>query len=332
MDKRYYWLKLNKDFFDLIRMKKLQRVAGAEGVLLYEKLLLVAMNSSGKILFEGVEDTIENELAVCFGEDSELTTKTIDCLIAVGLCERDGQNLFFPEAVECVGSETKDAERKRDQRKRTTADNTQPLQDSERTDADSQRTETDSRGQCPENVQKCPDKSGQSRTMSDREKREDIEIEKETETERESPPKPPSGGSATRTPYRAKISSETLARFERFWQHYPNKKARAVAMASFGKINPDDELTNRMIRAVEEQRLSDQWTRDAGQYIPYPATWLNQRRWEDSQDAIAIPQKENPFLQVVRRLEAEEGSEHHDENRNSETVNTDPAVLSALPF
>ena len=36
-----------------------------------------------------------------------------------------------------------------------------------------------------------------------------------------------------------------------------------------------------MIQAVEKQKQSTQWQRDGGQYIPHPATWLNQERWED---------------------------------------------------
>ena len=36
-----------------------------------------------------------------------------------------------------------------------------------------------------------------------------------------------------------------------------------------------------LLDAVEAQKRSPQWTRDGGQFIPYPATWLNQRRWED---------------------------------------------------
>ena len=27
--------------------------------------------------------------------------------------------------------------------------------------------------------------------------------------------------------------------------------------------------------------MSAQWQRDNGQYIPHPATWLNQGRWDD---------------------------------------------------
>ena len=85
------------------------------------------------------------------------------------------------------------------------------------------------------------------------------------------PPLPPSGGGAD-------VFDE---RFELFWQAYPKKTGTGAAKTSFRKIKPSQELTERMIRAVELAKQSEQWQRDNGQYIPYPATWLNQRRWED---------------------------------------------------
>ena len=33
--------------------------------------------------------------------------------------------------------------------------------------------------------------------------------------------------------------------------------------------------------AIEAQKKSPQWTKDGGQFIPHPATWLNGKRWED---------------------------------------------------
>lgn len=70
-------------------------------------------------------------------------------------------------------------------------------------------------------------------------------------------------------------------RFERFWAVYPRHIAKQNARKAFEKLNPDDELLTVMINAVEKQKQSEQWTKDNGQYIPHPATWLNQRRWED---------------------------------------------------
>lgn len=67
-------------------------------------------------------------------------------------------------------------------------------------------------------------------------------------------------------------------RFDRFWQAYPKKVGKGAAEKSFGKFKPDDALTERMLRAIEAQRSTRQWKEG---YIPNPATWLNQRRWED---------------------------------------------------
>ena len=36
-----------------------------------------------------------------------------------------------------------------------------------------------------------------------------------------------------------------------------------------------------VLLAVEKQKKSKQWQADQGQYIPHPATWLNQGRWDD---------------------------------------------------
>ena len=70
-------------------------------------------------------------------------------------------------------------------------------------------------------------------------------------------------------------------RFDRFWSVYPRKTAKVEARKKFEKLNPDDELLETMIRAVEQQKNSEQWTKDGGQFIPHPATWIHQRRWED---------------------------------------------------
>lgn len=67
--------------------------------------------------------------------------------------------------------------------------------------------------------------------------------------------------------------------FDIFWKAYPKKVGKGAAQKSFEKI--DSSLYPSILAAVEAQKKCEQWKRDGGQYIPYPATWLNQRRWED---------------------------------------------------
>lgn len=74
--------------------------------------------------------------------------------------------------------------------------------------------------------------------------------------------------------------------FDRFWAAYPRKVGKGAAERSFERIRPDAALLDGMLRAIEVQRKSDTWLRG---YIPNPATWLNQRRWEDEPDGVTSP-------------------------------------------
>ncbi len=65
--------------------------------------------------------------------------------------------------------------------------------------------------------------------------------------------------------------------FSEFWLAYPKKVAKEDAIKAFSKIKLDDELFNKIIDAIKHQKLSDK----DKQFVPYPATWLNKKRWED---------------------------------------------------
>lgn len=69
--------------------------------------------------------------------------------------------------------------------------------------------------------------------------------------------------------------------FEDLWNAYPRKEAKAQAEKAFLKLKPTPELFSVMLTVLAQQKQSAQWQKDGGQFIPYPATWLNQRRWED---------------------------------------------------
>ncbi len=69
--------------------------------------------------------------------------------------------------------------------------------------------------------------------------------------------------------------------FNLFWEKYPKKLAKRDAEKAFAKINPDEKLFNLILEKLELYKQSEAWLKDGGQFIPYPATWLNGRRWED---------------------------------------------------
>ena len=69
--------------------------------------------------------------------------------------------------------------------------------------------------------------------------------------------------------------------FERFWTAYPRKVAKGAARRAWKTAKLNGQTLHLILAALDWQRHSDQWTKDAGRYIPHPATYLNQRRWED---------------------------------------------------
>jgi DNA-binding transcriptional regulator YhcF (GntR family) len=80
--------------------------------------------------------------------------------------------------------------------------------------------------------------------------------------------------------------------FEAFWSAYPKKVGKKAALKSWEKAT-DKPPVDVIITAIALQMTSEQWTKDGGQYIPNPATWLNQGRWMDAvqQPASTRPQQ-----------------------------------------
>ncbi len=74
---------------------------------------------------------------------------------------------------------------------------------------------------------------------------------------------------------------ELAEAFEVFWKLYPNKKAKANARKSWMKLKPSAELRQTLMTALGSHRLSRDWTKDDGQYVPMASTWLNGERWTD---------------------------------------------------
>lgn len=73
--------------------------------------------------------------------------------------------------------------------------------------------------------------------------------------------------------------------FDAFWSAYPKRVAKQDAQKAWDALHPDAALTEQILAAVAAQRRWPQWTRNAGQYVPNPATWLNHRRWTDEPPA-----------------------------------------------
>lgn len=116
--KRYWWLKLREDFFSQKTMKKLRRMAGGDTyTIIYLKMQLLSLRADGILMFENVEDSFEEELALQLDETIEDVQMTVLFLKKHGLIEELSENEhMLPEAVQNMDSESDAAARMRNMR------------------------------------------------------------------------------------------------------------------------------------------------------------------------------------------------------------------------
>lgn len=72
--------------------------------------------------------------------------------------------------------------------------------------------------------------------------------------------------------------------FSAFWSAYPRKKSKGQAEKVWKRLSPDGALQGLILAAVERAKASADWQREGGKFIPYPATWLNAKGWEDESE------------------------------------------------
>ena len=117
-NKRYYWLKLKGDFFNDKRIKKLRKIAGGDTyTIIYLKLLLLSLETEGRLYFEGVEENFGSEISLEIDEDEDNVNATLFFLNKQGLLEGPREDEYFlTEIPYLIGSETASARRVRKMR------------------------------------------------------------------------------------------------------------------------------------------------------------------------------------------------------------------------
>lgn len=96
------------------------------------------------------------------------------------------------------------------------------------------------------------------------------------------------------------------ALFNNFWAAYPKKTQKEDALKAWKKLSPAPELVAKMIAAIKAQEQTEQWQRKGGQFIPYPATWLNGKRWEDELPEAAKPKTQKELIEEGIRMAKEQ--------------------------
>lgn len=186
-NRRFYWMKLPSDYFGQLIQKKMRKQPdGAEMQLIYLKMLLYCIDKDAEIIFQGVYDSVEDEMAEEIGEDVETVKKTLAFLEANKKLERTEHGFILPEALELVGSESVSAERVRRFRERQASQS-----DGEALQCNADVTECNADGaQCNVDIDKDIDIDIDQEKEKDKSKIKNIYCAELSETpQRQQPPK-----------------------------------------------------------------------------------------------------------------------------------------------
>lgn len=114
------------------------------------------------------------------------------------------------------------------------------------------------------------------------EQEEEIEVEVEEEKEKEKP----------------SANIYTSDRFNQFWQIYPKKVGKKAALTAWKRANITDEIFQKILDVIDKQKNSEQWQKNNGQFIPNPATWINQGRWDD--EPVRAKSPNDYLMQIIQ--------------------------------
>ncbi|WNF68788.1 conserved phage C-terminal domain-containing protein [Streptococcus suis] len=114
-EKTFYFLKLEKDFFDKKEIKLLRKIAGGDTyTIIYLKMLLMALADDGVFYFESIGDNIAEEVALQIDEEPENVAVTLGFLQKKGLLEIvETDKYYLNSTPEMVGQITSNALRQR---------------------------------------------------------------------------------------------------------------------------------------------------------------------------------------------------------------------------
>lgn len=170
-NKKYYWLKLKKDFFKRHDIKIVESMPnGKDYVLFYLKLLVESVDHDGELRFNETIPYNEQMLSTITNTNIDTVSNAMKLFRELGMVEiLDDQTIYMNEVSKMLGAETYWAQKKREERQKSKLSN----------------QNTPQIGHCPTNVQDESNVSNQ-----EIEKDIDKELEKEKDTKKSKKKKP----------------------------------------------------------------------------------------------------------------------------------------------
>ena len=247
-EKRFYWLKLQKDFFKRHDIKYIQSLP--DGYLIaffYLKLMVESVDHDGELRFSPEIPYNDSMLASVTDTPVEIVSEGLKTLKDLGMVIVDESGtIFIPKVMKMIGSasDTDGARRVRRHREKQQAlqNVTPPLQEVTHTVTNDNESKSKSK----------------SKSI------------KETISEK---------NSAEILPIVGEVISEDEKMFSEFWAAYPKKVDKKGSERAFKNIKKLKSVFPEIMSALEIQKQSEQWSKNNGQFIPNPTTYIHQERW-----------------------------------------------------
>jgi hypothetical protein len=101
------------------------------------------------------------------------------------------------------------------------------------------------------------------------------------------------------------LSEQDSRDFEQFWRAHPRKVKKGDARKAWAQTAAIRPPLDALLAALEAAKRCEQWRKDAGQFIPYPATWLRAEQWEDEHEVqLLTPAQAQPWHATRSGIEA----------------------------
>lgn len=123
--------------------------------------------------------------------------------------------------------------------------------------------------------------------------------------------------STTTTPTTTTLSAgDARADFQRLWEAYPQERRGQMAKAwdefRMEILAPED--ADEAMERLKDWKMSEQWSKDGGQYIPYLDNWLGKGIWRQKPKKMAVPKGASgelgeAELEAIRRILAQDMEE-----------------------
>ena len=267
-EKKYYWLKLKRDFFKRHDIRIIESMPnGKDYILFYLKLLLESIDHEGALRFSDAIPYNEQMLSVITNTNVDIVKSAMEIFLGLNMIEVfDDRTIYMNEVDKLIGSESASAERVRKHR------------------------ESSKLLQCNADVTKC-------NIEIDKDIYTDTDIEKEEEKE-SSPPAQPSDT----------VSDSASKEFEELWSRYPRKEGTKAAFASYQRAKKKGVTFEDVKAGILNYLDYIKAKKIEAQFIKQGSTWFNGEHWNDEYDysvseTTSQPTNNNPFLDMLKNGE-----------------------------